>query len=184
MSNEKNSNDDGPASSFQEEIAKFARSKLKPTQTKISYADGRQFVKNSADEQEKEIVDKKESKLVVMNDDQTSSTYWTQFSGFVVDVTTDLSIDEIVPNLYLSGDDVAVNRQLIDSHRITRIVNLTTNVPNKFEDQDIIYKRIVIYDLPTEQLTQHFKDTFSFIDEAVSLGKSVLVHCNAGKATG
>ena len=181
MSNNEQETPLKPMISFHDEICKFARGKLRPTETKISYADGRQFVKSSSSDEEREIVDQNETKLLVMNDDQTSSTYWTRFSGYVVQVNADLSIDEILPNFYLSGDDVALNRELLKTRNVSHIVNLTTNVPNKFESDNIIYQRIVIYDLPTESIAQHFKDTYVFIDEALNSGKSVLVHCNAGK---
>lgn len=62
---------------------------------------------------------------------------------------------------------------------ITHVLNLATNVDNFFPS-DLIYKRIEILDLPSSDIRIHFDDCFAFINEALSNGKKVLVHCNAG----
>jgi predicted protein tyrosine phosphatase len=107
--------------------------------------------------------------------------FWNKLTG--LDQMPDLhhTIDEILPRLYLSGDHVATTKKILDSKRITHIINLASNVENKFE-KNIKYKKIVIYDWPTENLAEHFRATFEFIEAALNEnGKNaVLVHCNAG----
>ena len=51
-------------------------------------------------------------------------------------------IDEILFNkLYLSGDDVAQNLNILEEKKITHILNLTTNFNNAFVNK-FIYKTI------------------------------------------
>lgn len=161
---------------FLSEIEGFSKSNLKKIKTKISYPNGKQFIRSSDDEEEKEIKfdDAEQSAM------DSSSIYWSRFSGFLVDLVPDYSIDEIIPGLYLSGDDVATNIDILKSKNVRYILNLTTNVPNKFE-KEIIYKKIVIYDFESQKIDNYFRETFEFIDEALKIGSnSVLVHCNAG----
>jgi protein-tyrosine phosphatase len=97
-------------------------------------------------------------------------------------VNPDYTIDKIIDGLYLSGDDVATNRQILISNKITHILNVTTNVPNKFESE-IIYKRLHLYDLPTQIID--FNASFEFIDNALNNSdekNNILVHCNQGKS--
>ena len=161
---------------FLDQIKQFSKRNLKPTETKIWYANGRQFVKRSDDEREIEVESNGQQST---NED--SNEFWSQQLGFVVDIKKDLKCDQILDRLYLSSEDVALDRELLAKHNITHILNLTTNVPNKFE-HEIIYKKLLIYDLPNQSMKSIFEESFEFIDEA--LGKSpdsnMLVHCNAG----
>ena len=161
--------------SFLDEINKFSKTKLKPASTKISYLSGKQFIKNGLDSEEKEINDDEKD---VDSSNSTSSVYWSQFNGYIVDLLPDYSIDEIIPRLYLSGDDVALSRDILDDKMITHILNLTTNVPNKFEP-DIVYMQIKIYDLMDQDIIEYFEQTFKYINDALNdENNSILLHCN------
>jgi protein-tyrosine phosphatase len=171
-----------------DEIRKFSKTKLKRTQTKISYSNGKQFIKEGLDGEEKEILgsnDEENSNDSASNptqtENETNTIYWSKNCGFLVDLVPDLSIHEIIPRLYLSGDDAACNRDILESKNITHVLNLTTNVPNKFEP-NIKYMKYVIYDLPNQDVVNMFNESFKFIDETLSSNEhnSVLVHCNAG----
>lgn len=167
--------------SFLSELSKFDKRRLKPTLTKITYADGKAFLrKKDAYNEEKEIlteIDTNEQQT----EDQTGSIYWSRNLGYLVDLVEDLSIDEIIPRLYLSGDDVVTKRDILRNKNITHVLNLTTNVCNVFESE-ISYKRIFIADFPEQKINEYFSETFEFIDNAlINETNSVLVHCNAGK---
>jgi protein-tyrosine phosphatase len=155
-----------------------SKKKLKPTRTTVYYPNGSIFNVSIRNEQEASTVNSQEKDEA---SNETHSEYWSRFCGFVVDLFPDYSIDMVVPNLYISGDDVATNREILNHNRITHVINLTTNIPNKFEPS-IEYLRIHIFDLPSERIQTHFKDTFDFIDKAISNNgeNNVLVHCNAG----
>lgn len=159
-------------SNFLNEIANFSRSNLKKTWTKVSYANGQQFM----------ISDGLEKELAVDQDDQSNSStiYWSNKCGFLVDLIPDLSIDEIIPRLFLSGDDVALNLDILKAKNITHILNLTSNIVNKYESI-FKYKKIRIFDIPSEKILKYFKEVFEFIENGLeNINQSVLVHCNAG----
>lgn len=90
------------------------------------------------------------------------------------------TIDQILPRLYISDDIAARNKRLLDEKKITHILNLTTNIPNKFEP-DITYMKLNIFDFENQNIDQYFDSAFQFIENAFKEPKnSVLVHCNAG----
>ena len=159
------------------EVTHFSKVKLNPTTTKVSYANGKQFTRSSKDAEEKELVGDTSDEFKSMS----NVAYWSKATGYVVDLVPDNSIDEIMPRLYLSGDDAATNRALLDSKCISHVINLTSNVENKFEPI-ITYKQILIYDLPNQNIMEHFQSSYEFIENAFRQNEKncVLVHCNAG----
>lgn len=167
------------SNSFADELAKFSKSRLKPTETRISYASGRTFVKPIGSNDEKEVVEESNS-----GHDESNVVYWSRQLGYLVDLKPDLSIDEIVSGLFLSGDDVAQSRAILSAHNITHVLNLTSNVSNLFESENIAYKKILVYDLPEQNIDKYFDEAFEFIDEARESDEknAVLVHCNAGES--
>jgi dual specificity MAP kinase phosphatase len=90
------------------------------------------------------------------------------------------TMDMIIPRLFLSDDVAARNKKILDENKITHILNLTTNIPNKY-DSILVYKKLIILDFESQNIRQYFEESFEFIDEALKNEKnSVLVHCNAG----
>jgi len=88
-------------------------------------------------------------------------------------------MDKIISRLYLGNDVVAQDLKLLKENKITHILNLTTNIPNKFEH--IVYKKIIMLDIESQNIRQYFDESFEFIDESLKNdNNSVLVHCNAG----
>lgn len=162
--------------SFLNELAQ-SKSKLKPTETRISHVSGRTFIKPSGSNEEREVaeIESEES-----GNRESNVMFWSRKLGYLVDLVPDLSMDEIIPRLYLSADDVATNRELLRAKSITHVLNVTTNVENRFESE-IVYKKIVLYDLPSQPISCFFDESFEFIDRALNdSNNSVLVHCNAG----
>lgn len=91
-------------------------------------------------------------------------------------------IDLIIPRIYLSDDNAARNLNLLTQNNITHILNLTTNIPNKYEKNNIKYKKLVILDFESQNISQYFSEANEFIDDALKENEknNVLVHCNAG----
>lgn len=95
-------------------------------------------------------------------------------------INENLKMNQIVPRLFLSDDVIARNKTVLDKHNITHILNLTTNIPNKFEP-DITYLKLIIFDFETQNISQYFSESFEFIENALKEERNcVLVHCNAG----
>lgn len=104
---------------------------------------------------------------------KVSALKFLKFTGF--------GMQEIIPGLFLSGQDVTNNRALlIDANKITHILNLASNVENSFE-KEIIYKVFRIEDSLRQDLLECIHESILFIDAALKNKKNrVLVHCNAG----
>ena len=92
----------------------------------------------------------------------------------------DSNINQILPRLYLGDDIIARNLDELRRRRITHILNLTTNIPNKFEPE-IRYLKLTIFDFESQNISQYFDEATVFIHEALQDERNtVLVHCNAG----
>lgn len=169
--------------SFLSELRNFPKATLRKTKTEIYYLNGKTYVKNEGEQDELEIKDEKNATSCVVNNNDASKqlAIMSRQSGYVVDLTPDYSINRILDQLYLSGDDPAQNREILRENKITHIVNVTTNVENKFESE-LSYKRVRIYDLASENIKDYFDEVFEFIESALnaSIDNRVLVHCNQG----
>ena len=77
-----------------------------------------------------------------------------------------------------AGRMVAEREEILDSKKITHIVNMASQFDNKFPDK-YTYFRIDEEDRADVNLMKYFEDTFKFIDEGREKGR-VLVHCNHG----
>lgn len=101
-----------------------------------------------------------------------SAIGFLKFHGF--------GMNQIIPRLFLSGQDVTNNKKLLDENKITHVLNLATNIENSFENE-ITYKTLKIQDSITQDILKHLAECIEFIDTALKNEKnSVLVHCNAG----
>ena len=101
-----------------------------------------------------------------------SAIGFLKFHGF--------GMNQIIPRLFLSGQDVTNNKKLLDENKITHVLNLATNIENSFENE-ITYKTLKIQDSITQDILKHLAECIEFIDTALKNEKnSLLVHCNAG----
>lgn len=88
---------------------------------------------------------------------------------------------EILPCLFLGCARDASSAETLARYNITYILNVTSNLPNVFENEEKYhYKQIAISDHWSQNLSQFFPEAVSFIDEARSKNCGVLVHCLAG----
>ncbi|XP_002737637.1 dual specificity protein phosphatase 19-like [Saccoglossus kowalevskii] len=99
--------------------------------------------------------------------------------GFCGDYKPDLQVACVRPWILLSSQDVAADYDLLVENKVTHILNVASLVDNHFED-DFIYLKLEILDIPETDITRYFDQCFKFIDEAKSSNGVVLVHCNAG----
>jgi hypothetical protein len=94
--------------------------------------------------------------------------------------SVDADAHEIVPGIYLGNFRVASNHTLLRVMGVTHVLNAAIEHPNYFENKGITYKYLPLYDHPGQNIAQHFRDGFEFIDNALQTGGKVLVHCHAG----
>lgn len=87
----------------------------------------------------------------------------------------------ILPHLYLGCRKVASSFSNLVECGITRILNCTSSVPNKFEHLDrFTYHQIAVEDSHDVDMIARLPEAFEFIEDARVRGQKVLVHCNAG----
>ena len=88
---------------------------------------------------------------------------------------------QILPHLYLGCRKVAACLPSLRENDITRVLNVTSSVPNQFQDMDgFVYKQIAVEDSHEVDMIEHLPEAFCFIEEAKNRGEKVLVHCHSG----
>nr|XP_034594341.1 dual specificity protein phosphatase 1B-like isoform X2 [Setaria viridis] len=87
----------------------------------------------------------------------------------------------IEQGLYLGSVGAALNKEALKSLNITHILIVARSLSPAFP-AEFNYKKIEVLDSPDTDLLKHFDECFSFIDEAISSGGNVLVHCFAGRS--
>lgn len=84
----------------------------------------------------------------------------------------------IIDNLFLGDLNDAKSHEFINKNSIRKIINVTLDVPNHFEN--IEYLNIMIDDSKDIELGIYFEKVFSFINDDIN--KNVLIHCRQGKS--
>ena len=85
---------------------------------------------------------------------------------------------KILPFLYLGNDKDAQNDQFISEKNINNMINITQNIPEKYPTKNYLTLRVP--DNSGVAINQYFLVAIQFIEQARTMGKNVLVHCNRG----
>eukprot|EP00095_Tigriopus_kingsejongensis_P000103 snap_masked-scaffold1424_size42081-processed-gene-0.5 protein:Tk00103 transcript:snap_masked-scaffold1424_size42081-processed-gene-0.5-mRNA-1 annotation:"dual specificity protein phosphatase 12-like" len=94
-------------------------------------------------------------------------------------------MNKIERNLYLGNMEAATDVILLESHGITHIVTLdSVPLPRKISSflPKIRNLHIQVTDLPDEDILSFITQALAFINDGISSGGSVLVHCFRGKS--
>ncbi len=84
-------------------------------------------------------------------------------------------------SIWLGGLSSAYDRQALKKHDITRIVCAVYDINPIFKDDpDIIYYKVPVIDSPRENIFEYFTKASEFIEQSISSGKNVLIHCVYG----
>ena len=90
-------------------------------------------------------------------------------------------LSPITRNIFLSDIYIAQNRDILLSNNIHYVINMANNPTYiKFTEDDITYMDIKIDDSNRENISMYFEPTYNFIENGLSHGSNVLVHCQAG----
>lgn len=90
-----------------------------------------------------------------------------------------LIVDET--NIWLGGLASACDRKALRDRGITRIISAVYDVNPVFpDDPELIYLKIPVLDIPSEEIAAHFDKAINFIEESVNHGHGVLIHCVYG----
>ncbi|XP_061110688.1 dual specificity protein phosphatase 22-B-like isoform X2 [Conger conger] len=84
----------------------------------------------------------------------------------------------VLPGLFLGNFKDARDREQLSRHNITHILSIHDSASPLL--QEMTYLCIPAADLPTQNLTQYFKESISFMHESRLKGEGCLVHCLAG----
>uniref|UniRef100_H3CIH6 Dual specificity phosphatase 22b n=1 Tax=Tetraodon nigroviridis TaxID=99883 RepID=H3CIH6_TETNG len=88
-------------------------------------------------------------------------------------------INKVLPDLYLGNFRVdARDREQLARNNITHILSIHDSAAPILKE--MTYLCIPAADLPTQNLTQHFKQSIMFMHESRLKGEGCLVHCLAG----
>ncbi|KAJ8395532.1 hypothetical protein AAFF_G00032660 [Aldrovandia affinis] len=87
-------------------------------------------------------------------------------------------INKVLPDLYLGNFKDARDREQLARNNITHILSIHDSAAPLL--QEMTYLCIPAADLPTQDLTRHFKDSITFMHESRLKGEGCLVHCLAG----
>jgi protein-tyrosine phosphatase len=95
-----------------------------------------------------------------------------------------MSMDEIIPGVFLGNYDQAENLPLLERYKITHILNVANGLENCFPNK-FVYRSVQLDDNPTQNIAAHFQDNleyvlFRFIEGALQQGGKVFVHCLMG----
>lgn len=86
----------------------------------------------------------------------------------------------IIDKLYLGDHTASSSELLLNKHKITHVLNISTDIKNSFPSK-LIYKNIRLHDDESENILQHLVDANKFIHSVMEAeGKRILVHCAAG----
>mmetsp|Transcript_7479 Transcript_7479/g.16214 ORF Transcript_7479/g.16214 Transcript_7479/m.16214 type:complete len:611 (+) Transcript_7479:177-2009(+) len=86
----------------------------------------------------------------------------------------------VADNLFLAGDYVAKNREILQHSGITHVVNCVGFICKEYFKGELQYKTYYLQDTPAEDILCVMYDAFDFIDGALNAGGKVLVHCSQG----
>lgn len=89
-----------------------------------------------------------------------------------------MDCNQITQNIHLGNINSPVNESYIKKHNIRYVINLSTLSYDKIEG--VSYLDIPISDIPNANISAYFPLTNIYIDTAIKLNSSVLIHCYAG----
>ena len=85
---------------------------------------------------------------------------------------------EIVPNfIYLGGDKVASNKELLQENGITHVINCAADHSSNYFADSLTYKTYHLKDNVRENIECVFYDSIDFFEEAKKRNGRVFVHC-------
>jgi len=95
---------------------------------------------------------------------------------------------QILPRLYLGNAKHARDLPLLETYQITYVLNMKPDGEHEVPSVDfyarhkhpIILKHVLAHDLHDYDISKHFDESFDFIEDGLSKGNTVFVHCGSG----
>lgn len=92
----------------------------------------------------------------------------------------DKECSKVADHVYLGGDAVARNRDILRQNGITHVLNCVGFVCPEYFKSDLVYKTLWLQDSPSEDITSILYDVFDYFEDVREQGGRVLVHCCQG----
>ncbi|XP_012228253.1 dual specificity protein phosphatase 3-like [Linepithema humile] len=100
----------------------------------------------------------------------------------------EIDCDEVYPGIYIGDGTTARNKEYLKMLGITHLLNaaegrrcgFVNTDSNYYRDTPIKYLGLTVMDLPSINISKYFDVAANFIDEAISTGGKVFVHCLQG----
>ncbi|KAG1371650.1 protein-tyrosine-phosphatase MKP1 [Cocos nucifera] len=92
----------------------------------------------------------------------------------------DKECSKVADHIYLGGDSVARNRDILRQNGISHVLNCVGFVCPEYFKSDLVYKTLWLQDSPTEDITSILYDVFDYFEDVREQGGRVFVHCCQG----
>lgn len=92
----------------------------------------------------------------------------------------DKECSKVADHVYLGGDAVAKNRDILRNHGITHVLNCVGFVCPEYFKSDLVYRTLWLQDSPTEDITSILYDVFDYFEDVREQSGRVFVHCCQG----
>ncbi|KAJ1690337.1 hypothetical protein LUZ63_014492 [Rhynchospora breviuscula] len=92
----------------------------------------------------------------------------------------DKECSKVADHIYLGGDWVARNREVLRQNGITHILNCVGFVCPEYFKSDFVYRTLWLQDSPSEDITSILYDVFDYFEDVREQGGRVFVHCCQG----
>ncbi|CAL1374440.1 unnamed protein product [Linum trigynum] len=92
----------------------------------------------------------------------------------------DKECSKVAAHVYLGGDAVARDREILKQNGITHVLNCVGFVCPEYFKADFAYKTLWLQDSPSEDITSILYDVFDYFEDVREHGGRVFVHCCQG----
>ncbi|KAK3028811.1 hypothetical protein RJ639_038638 [Escallonia herrerae] len=92
----------------------------------------------------------------------------------------DKECSKVAEHIYLGGDVVARDRDILKHHGITHILNCVGFVCPEYFKADFVYRTLWLQDNPSEDITSILYDVFDYFEDVREQRGRVFVHCCQG----
>ncbi|XP_068668835.1 protein-tyrosine-phosphatase MKP1-like [Aristolochia californica] len=92
----------------------------------------------------------------------------------------DKECSKVAEHIYLGGDAVARDRDILIKNGITHVLNCVGFVSPEYFKADFVYKTLWLQDSPSEDITSILYDVFDYFEDVREQRGRVLVHCCQG----
>ena len=92
----------------------------------------------------------------------------------------DKECSKVAEHIYLGGDAVAKDRDILKKNGITHVLNCVGFVCPEYFKADFVYRTLWLQDSPTEDITSILYDVFDYFEDVREQKGKVFVHCCQG----